>query len=303
MNLLINESPLQVLPSLAVKIGLNQALVLQQMHYWLRISKNIRDGHKWVYKTLEDWHKEFPFWSKSTLERIIRKLEEERLIVVGNYNRMKMDRTKWYRVNYEAINLTAHNFQYEDMQSLEMKESNGANCELPSQQNAENDISNLTIPITIDYTKNTTENPSLDLPHAPVKTTAFRFYEENGFGILNAYVAEKLGFWIDDCNEELVVFAMKTAVENNVPKWNYVESVLRDWQQKQLKTVADANTYKQSFKNKKQVQHNQKRTEIIPEWFHKRHEKFIPVEPPPSFDFEAERLKILEKLRGPSLQI
>lgn len=300
MNLLINESPLQVLPSLAVKIGLNQALVLQQMHYWLRISKNIRDGHKWVYKTLDDWHKEFPFWSKSTLERIIRKLEEEQLIVVGNYNRMKMDRTKWYRVNYEAINLTAHNFQNKDMQHGEMAESIDVACEPSSLQNAENSVSNLTTPITIDYTKNTTEIQSLNSQHAPVKITAFQFYEENGFGLLNAYVAEKIGLWINECNEELVLFAMKTAVENNVPKWNYVESVLRDWQQKQLKTVADADAYKQSFKNKKHLQHNQKRTEVIPEWFHKRHEKFTPIEAQPTFDFEAERLKIFEKSKGPS---
>ena len=35
MSLLISEPPLQVLPSLAVKIGLNEAIVLQQIHYWL----------------------------------------------------------------------------------------------------------------------------------------------------------------------------------------------------------------------------------------------------------------------------
>ena len=34
-KLLINEQPLQVLPSLAEAIGLNQAIALQQVHYWL----------------------------------------------------------------------------------------------------------------------------------------------------------------------------------------------------------------------------------------------------------------------------
>ena len=38
-NLLINESPLQVLPTLATYIGLNEAIFLQQVHYWLRIDK------------------------------------------------------------------------------------------------------------------------------------------------------------------------------------------------------------------------------------------------------------------------
>lgn len=196
MNLLINESPLQVLPSLAVKIGLNHALVLQQMHYWLQISKNSRDGHKWVYKTLDDWHKEFPFWSKSTLERIIRKLEEDKLIVVGNYNRLKMDRTKWYRVNYEATDMlyAAHCLQNEELQSGEMTESKNATCELPYQQNDDIVVGNLTSPIPINYTENTTENTSLDLQPEEEKcarATAFNFFEKNGFGLLNSYVAEK----------------------------------------------------------------------------------------------------------------
>lgn len=300
MNLLINESPLQVLPTLAVKFGLNQALVLQQMHYWLRKSKNIREGHKWVYKTLEDWHKEFPFWSKSTLERIIRKLEEEQLIVVGNYNRLKMDRTKWYRVNYKAIDMTG--FQSDDMLNREMMESTSATCDLPSQQNNDNDISNLTTPIPINYSKNTTENPTLNShpnEETCARATVFQFYVENGFGLLNPFIAKKIGAWIDNCHEELILFAMQTAIENNVPKWNYVESILRDWQQKQLKSVAEAAAYKQSFQNKKRVpSHIPKRTEIIPEWFQKHSEPFSKSNVPPDTNFEAERLNILSKLKG-----
>ena len=51
MNLLINESPLQVIPSLAMQVGLNAAILLQQLHFRSLISPNMRDGHKWVYKT------------------------------------------------------------------------------------------------------------------------------------------------------------------------------------------------------------------------------------------------------------
>jgi hypothetical protein len=39
-RLLINESPIMIIPSLAAKIGLNEAVVLQQIHYWLGISKH-----------------------------------------------------------------------------------------------------------------------------------------------------------------------------------------------------------------------------------------------------------------------
>lgn len=103
-HLLINEPPLQVIPSLANKVGLNEALILQQLHFRSLISSNIRDGHKWVYKTYEEWQDEFPFWSKNTIVRAINNLEKgEYIIATSSYNKMRMDKTKWYRVNYEKL--------------------------------------------------------------------------------------------------------------------------------------------------------------------------------------------------------
>jgi hypothetical protein len=102
-KLLLNDKPLIVLPSLAGKVGLNESIVLQQLHYWLLDSKNIRDGFKWVYNTYEDWQKQFPFWSVRTLKRIITGLETDGLIITGNYNKLKIDRTKWYRINNEKL--------------------------------------------------------------------------------------------------------------------------------------------------------------------------------------------------------
>lgn len=101
MSLLIQEPPLQVLPSLAVKVGLNGAILLQQLHYRSLISTNIKDGHKWVYKTYKEWQEEFPFWSTDTIERTVRKLEKDGYVIsTSAHNRMKMDKTKWYRIDY-----------------------------------------------------------------------------------------------------------------------------------------------------------------------------------------------------------
>ena len=105
MKLLINESPLQILPSLALKVGLNEAILLQQLHFRSLISSNMRDGYKWVYKTYDEWkNEEFPFWSVDTIKRAIRKLENNGYIVsTSSYNRMKMDKTKWYRIDYSKL--------------------------------------------------------------------------------------------------------------------------------------------------------------------------------------------------------
>lgn len=103
-RLLINEPPLQVLPSLAKEIGLNEAIMLQQMHYWLLKSSNEFEGVKWFYKKLEDWQTEFPFWSTMTIRRTLTNLEKQKVIRIGNFNKKKFDKTKWYTIEYQCVN-------------------------------------------------------------------------------------------------------------------------------------------------------------------------------------------------------
>jgi uncharacterized phage protein (TIGR02220 family) len=102
-NLLIGEKPLMVIPALAVKIGLNEALVLQQIHYWVKSSKHVIEGRKWIYNTYKAWQLQFPFWSESTIKRTIHSLEDQGLIITGNWNHSKMDKTKWYTIDYERV--------------------------------------------------------------------------------------------------------------------------------------------------------------------------------------------------------
>lgn len=104
-KLLLDDKPLIILPSLAEKVGLNESIVLQQLHYWLMDSKHFHDDHKWIYNTYSDWKKQFPFWSDKTIRRTITKLENEGLIISGNYNKLPIDKTKWYRINYEQLEI------------------------------------------------------------------------------------------------------------------------------------------------------------------------------------------------------
>lgn len=104
-RLLINENPLQVLPTLAVKIGLNEAMILQQMHYWLNAdhNKNYIQGRHWVYNSYDEWHKQFPFWSKETIKRAIYSLEKQKLVISDKLSEEKFNHRKWYSIDYSEL--------------------------------------------------------------------------------------------------------------------------------------------------------------------------------------------------------
>ncbi|MEC5300572.1 MULTISPECIES: conserved phage C-terminal domain-containing protein [Staphylococcus] len=102
-KLLIDDYPILVLPKLAEQIGLNEAIVLQQMHYWLSNSNHFYDGRKWIYNSYKNWEEQFPFWSNVTIRRTISSLEKQNLLYVGNYNKAGFDKTKWYSIDYEGL--------------------------------------------------------------------------------------------------------------------------------------------------------------------------------------------------------
>ena len=107
-NLILDEHPLLVMPRLATLIGLNESIVLQQVHYWLKGKEQRQqdyiDGRYWVYNTYEQWQEQFPFWSIMTIRRTMTKLENKGLLIAENYNKAGFDKTKWYTINYNTLN-------------------------------------------------------------------------------------------------------------------------------------------------------------------------------------------------------
>jgi hypothetical protein len=102
-RLLIPEPPLQVLPSLAVMVGLNEAIVLQQMHYWLSRSQYTHEGRKWIYNSTDEWAAQFPFWSEATVKRALSSLKEQGFIEVRKLSEDRRDRTNYYTIVYERL--------------------------------------------------------------------------------------------------------------------------------------------------------------------------------------------------------
>ena len=102
-KLLINDTPLIILPSLAVAIGLNEAIFVQQIHYWLLRSTNEINGHKWSYNTYDELQEQFPFWSIRTIKTIVKNCKNKGYLFVENLSENKRDKTNYYRVDYVKL--------------------------------------------------------------------------------------------------------------------------------------------------------------------------------------------------------
>lgn len=116
-KLLFDEYPLIILPRLAVLVGLNEAIVLQQLNYWLQKSNHVHDGKRWIYNTYEQWQEQFLFWSIPTIKRaftVLRKpyaskgegdtrVERGALVLVARFNRAGFDKTNWWSIVYPEV--------------------------------------------------------------------------------------------------------------------------------------------------------------------------------------------------------
>ena len=161
MSLLMPSRPIVINPDLAYSIGLNEAIALQQINYWLKetTSGMERDGVRWIYNTTEQWLEQFPFWSESTLKRTFTRLKTLGVLKIEQLNKSQRDMTNFYTINYES----------ELLDEVKVTESKRSKCAVPSGQNVTMEESKVTRSIrskrtdvirskcTDDPTENTTE--------------------------------------------------------------------------------------------------------------------------------------------------
>jgi DnaD/phage-associated family protein len=328
-KLLLDDKPIIVLPSLAEKVGLNEAIFLQQLNYWLQESKHCYEEKKWIYNTQEDWQEQFPFWSISTIRRTISKLEGFGLLIIGNFNKKNFDRTKWYTINYEELEgLSKPSVQNEQMHSdavvqddnmqddafVQNEEmNNGAYVQNEQTMCSKwtNRVFNLNRPIPEITTESTSENlkeVEEEVRAHKKKENPFQFFQENGFGTISGYMHGKIAGWCADLNDDLVLEALKLAVENGKKTWRYAETILRSWADKQVKTVEEARADQEAFRERMAKQRNRPknsrqplRKEQTPEWLaaHQQQSATNQSEPYTSddIDLEAERKALEEELK------
>lgn len=92
----------------AVEFGLDKAILLQHIRFWINQNDgkktHTHDGKVWMYQSASDMTKHYPYWSRQKISRLLRDMEDDGLIISGNFNKLGYDQTKWYTIQCSELN-------------------------------------------------------------------------------------------------------------------------------------------------------------------------------------------------------
>lgn len=271
---LFDSHPIVVDRELAAVFGLNEAIVLQQLNYWLnsKTAKTV-NGRKWVYNSYNQWHDDnFPFWSLATVRRAIDSCEKKGLIITANYNKAGFDKTKWYSIDYDAVDRGMSKRFAQNEQTYCSKRASGA---------VQNEQTN-----TRDYTEITSETTTASWPaHSaaesvqsesnPSSAASLRNNEgmnevfnswTNAWGWPNGIITTDLTEWVHKYGADIVQHAIKQAAETVGLKKpsKYVASILDRYDREHLITIEDIKADEQ--RHKQPQQNRRKQLPADPDW-------------------------------------
>lgn len=108
--------------AIAQELGVSAAIVVQNLQFWIKKNeandKHFHDGRYWTFNSMKAWHELFPFWTERQIRKILDDLVDKKIIIKGNYNEMKYDRTLWYAFTDYGITI---------LQTCQMKETTLSN--------------------------------------------------------------------------------------------------------------------------------------------------------------------------------
>lgn len=88
---------------IALKYGIPEAIVLQNIIYWIRKNqangRHFYDGYTWTYNSAAAFVELFPYWTEKQIYHVINKLiNKHKVLATANYNELKYDRTRWFTI-------------------------------------------------------------------------------------------------------------------------------------------------------------------------------------------------------------
>lgn len=94
----------------ASKYGVECAILINHFDFWIShnqtLGRNFHDGKFWMYQTQQEIAASYPYWNRDQVQAILVKLVKFGVLIKGNFNKMKLDKTQWYTfANQEMITM------------------------------------------------------------------------------------------------------------------------------------------------------------------------------------------------------
>ena len=222
----------------AERFGIVEALLLDYFFFWINNSQKKKekdkyhDGRYWVYGSVRKIAEAHPYLSRAKVHRALKKLEEAGAIKTDAFNKMCWDKTTWYTLTDEILDL----FQNETggvskRNRLSQNETGVSQNEttIPIQ-------TPIQTPIQEDDGENAREQPSLpgkvNQEHSErrengraVYTQAVECYEKNMGTIATPMLAELVQSLVDEVGLDIFCKAAEIGGRNNAKGFRYVEKV------------------------------------------------------------------------------
>lgn len=160
-------------------IGIEEAIIVHNMYYWIRKNeangKHFYDGRTWTYNSRSAFSELFIYMSDNAIYRTIASLVKQDIIMKGNYNKLRFDRTCWYAFTDKGLSMLRK-------ANLHCAKSNNAVSEteqtIPdSKQHIVNTNSNKNISTLVDIQKGIDEEEDL-INDAMLNTCQDNFNQE-----------------------------------------------------------------------------------------------------------------------------
>lgn len=91
----------------AKKHGVEKALIVNHFRFFLKCHQSNGthqyDGYTWAYNTAKSLNELMPYLNVKSIQRWLVELEQDGVLISGNYNKLGIDKTKWYTMPEFAI--------------------------------------------------------------------------------------------------------------------------------------------------------------------------------------------------------
>jgi hypothetical protein len=85
---------------IASEYGMLEAVLINNFWYWIEKNRangvNYHEGRYWTYNSTKALCELFPYATEKKIKYALKRLREEDILMVGNFNKAAYDRTLWY---------------------------------------------------------------------------------------------------------------------------------------------------------------------------------------------------------------